>query len=63
MRYIKCPCGLSDGNDDKIISQTIEDMSYNGSEIVVREVRRCDICNKKYEVLMHYRLSYEEIKG
>jgi hypothetical protein len=63
MRHIKCPCGLSDGNDDKIVSHTIEAVSYNGDEVVVLEMRQCDICNKEYEVFMHYRLSYEEMKG
>lgn len=63
MRYIKCPCGLSDGNDDKIISHAIEAISYNGNEAIVHEVRQCDICNREYEVFMHYRLSYEEMKG
>lgn len=63
MRHIKYPCGLSDGNDDKIVSHTIEAVSYNGDEVVVLEMRQCDICNKEYEAFMHYRLSYEEMKG
>ena len=61
-RYARCPCGMSDGHDDKEISVSIEDRSYNGNELVVREVRQCDICGKRYAVLMHYRFSYEEIE-
>lgn len=63
MRHIKCTCGLSDGNDDKVILCTIENISYDRKEIIVREVRQCDICNRKYAVLLHYCLSYEEMKG
>lgn len=63
MRHIKCTCGLSDGNDDKVIFCTIENISYDRKEIIVREVRQCDICNRKYAVLLHYCLSYEEMKG
>ncbi len=29
MRHIKCTCGLSDGNDDKVIFCTIENISYD----------------------------------
>lgn len=63
MRHIKCTCGLSDGNDDIVIFCTIENISYDRKEIIVREVRQCDICNRKYAVLLHYCLSYEEMKG
>ncbi len=62
MRHIKCPCGLSDSNDDKVISCTIENISYDRNEIVAREIRQCDICNRKYKVFLHYRLSYEEMR-
>lgn len=43
--------------------QKIENISYDRKEIIVREVRQCDICNRKYAVLLHYCLSYEEMKG
>ena len=38
------------------------DISYDRNEIVAREIRQCDICNRKYEVFLHYRLSYEEMR-
>lgn len=60
-RYMQCPnCGLSDGNDDKILSSRVIDKSYNGEEITILEERQCDICQKQYRVKMHYTLEYEE---
>ena len=47
-RYVKCPCGHSDGGDDIIDSYSVLDRSYNGSELVIRESRKCDICHKYY---------------
>ena len=37
-RYVKCPCGHSDGGDDIIDSYSVLDRSYNGSELVIRTV-------------------------
>ena len=60
-RYMRCPnCGLSDGNDDKILSSRVIDKTYNGEEITILEERQCDICQKKYKVKMYYTLKYEE---
>ena len=60
-RYVRCPdCGLSDGNDDKILSSRVIDKSYNGEEITILEERQCDICQKQYKVKMHYTLKYED---
>lgn len=61
-RYAKCSCGQSDGNDDIIDSYSVLERSYNGSEMVVRETRRCDICHKYYHVIMHYKLDHEEVE-
>lgn len=61
-RYAKCSCGQSDGNDDIIDSYSVLERSYNGSEMVVRETRRCDICHKYYHVIMHYKLEHEEVE-
>ena len=62
-RYIRCPnCGLSDGNDDKIMSSKVIDKSYNGRDLVILEERKCDICQKIYKVEMHYTLKYEELR-
>ena len=59
-RYVTCPnCGLSDGNDDKILSSKVIDKSYNGGELTIVEERKCDICHKVYTVEMHYTLIYE----
>lgn len=61
-RYMTCPiCGLSDGNDDKILSRRVIDMSYNGGELTILEERKCDICQRIYGVRMHYALKYEEL--
>ena len=60
-RYVKCPCGHSDGGDDIIDSYSVLDRSYNGSELVIRESRKCDICHKYYSV--HYKLQYEEVEN
>lgn len=61
-RYAKCNCGQSDGNDDIIDSYSVLERSYNGSEMVVRETRRCDICHKYYHVIMRYKLEHEEVE-
>lgn len=60
MRYIKCPCGKTDGNDDVVIKRELVFQEYNASAVVIREVRRCDSCLKEYSVLLHYNFSYEE---
>lgn len=61
-RYVTCPnCGLSDGNDDAILSSKVIDKSYNGGELVILEERKCDICQQIYKVKMHYTLKYEEL--
>ena len=59
MRYLGCPNGCANGNDDAILLQEIASMEYNASEIVIREIRKCDICLKTYQILIHYRFSYE----
>lgn len=62
-RYAKCLCGYSDGGDDVIDSYAVLERSYNGSELVIRESRKCDICHKYYSVIMHYKLEYEEVEN
>lgn len=59
MKYVTCPCGHSDGHDDKVCLREIDDGNYNASEVIIKEVRQCDICGRKYTVLMHYQFSYE----
>lgn len=61
-RYMKCPCGHSDGNDDRIDNYSVVERSYNGAEMIIRESRKCDICHKFYFVKMHYKLEYEEVE-
>lgn len=62
-RYVTCPnCGLSDGNDDTILSSKVIDKSYNGGELVMLEERKCDVCQQIYKVEMHYTLKYEELR-
>lgn len=63
MKYITCPCGHSDRHDDKICSREVDSINYNSLEIIIKEVRQCDICSKKYGVLMHYKFSYEVLSG
>lgn len=60
-RYAKCLCGHSDGGDDVTDNYSVLERSYNGSEMIIREIRRCDICHKYYSVIMHYKLEYEEV--
>lgn len=60
-RYITCPCGQSDGNDDIIVSSKIVGQTSNGGDIVIHEVRQCDICNKTYTVQMNYVLKFETL--
>lgn len=59
MRYVKCLCGLTDGHDDTIVSRELVDVTHNADEAIIKETRVCDICQKKYSVLMHYKFSYE----
>lgn len=61
MRYVKCPCGRTDGNDDPIDSVELFDMSYNADECVLVEYRRCDICGKVRRVQMHFKFAWEEM--
>lgn len=60
MRYIKCPCGHTDGHDDQVICRHIVDIDYNGENLTMEEVRVCDVCYQKYRVLIHYKFQYEE---
>lgn len=60
-RYVKCSCGKSDGND-RIDGYSIVERSYNASEMVVRETRKCNVCHEFYHVIMHYKLEYEEVE-
>lgn len=60
MYYASCPqCGLSDGNDDQIISTQLISNDYSGAEIIV--TKQCDICRKIYKVRKQYNFAYEEI--
>ena len=61
MRWIKCSCGKSDGNDDQIIRQQLKFVSYNGGECIITELRQCDICGQKRLVDLHYKFTYEEL--
>lgn len=58
--YIRCPhCGKSDGNDDIVLDKKIIYMNYSECEISIE--KQCDICGKKYEVLVEYKFSYEHL--
>lgn len=60
MSYIRCPyCNQSDGNDDKIINKRIEVLYDTECQIVV--TKKCDICQKEYDVLKVFDLRYEEL--
>lgn len=60
MRYIRCPyCNQSDGNDDKIVNKRIEVLYDTECQIVV--TKKCDICQKEYDVLKVFDLRYEEL--
>lgn len=60
MSYIRCPyCNQSDGNDDKIINKRIEVLYDTECQIVV--TKKCDICQKEYDVLKVFDLKYEEL--
>lgn len=60
MSYIKCPyCNQSDGNDDKIVNKRIEVLYDTECQIVV--TKKCDICQKEYDVLKVFDLKYEEL--
>lgn len=60
MSYIRCPyCNQSDGNDDKIVNKRIEVLYDTECQIVV--TKKCDICQKEYDVLKVFDLKYEEL--
>lgn len=60
MSYIRCPyCNQSDGNDDKIVNKRIEVLYDTECQIVV--TKKCDICQKGYDVLKVFDLRYEEL--
>lgn len=60
MSYIRCPyCNQSDGNDDKIVNKRIEILYDTECQIVV--TKKCDICQKEYDVLKVFDLRYEEL--
>lgn len=60
MSYIRCPyCNQSDGNDDKILNKRIEVLYDTECQIVV--TKKCDICQKEYDVLKVFDLRYEEL--
>lgn len=60
MSYIRCPyCNQSDGNDDKIVNKRIEVLYDTECQIVV--TKKCDICQKEYDVLKVFYLKYEEL--
>lgn len=60
MSYIRCPyCNQSDGNDDKIVNKRIEVLYVTECQIVV--TKKCDICQKEYDVLKVFDLRYEEL--
>lgn len=53
-RYVKCSCGRSDVNDDRIDGYSVVERRKNAAEMVIKELRKCNICHKFYHVLMHY---------
>lgn len=60
MSYIRCPyCNQSDGNDDNIVNKRIEVLYDTECQIVV--TKKCDICQKEYDVLKVFDLRYEEL--
>ena len=59
MRYLTCPCGRSDGNDDAVLLQELVFVEYNASQLIVKETRKCDSCSNEYVVLLHYKFAYE----
>ena len=60
MSYIRCPyCNQSDGNDDKIVNKRIDVLYDTECQIVV--TKKCDICQKEYDVLKVFDLRYEEL--
>ena len=58
----RCMCGQSDGHDDAVLSRDLECSEYDLSKVVIRETRRCDICGRKYVVLVHYERTYEKLE-
>ena len=56
----KCQCGRTDGNDDQVLRRRIKEISYNGNECIISELRKCDICGKKRWIDLHYKLNYKE---
>lgn len=60
MYYVNCPrCGLSNGNNDKIISTLLIHNDYNGAKII--ETKQCNVCGKIYKIEKQYNFAYEEI--
>lgn len=62
MRYVKCPCGRTDGNDDLVESIELIDLSYNADECILLEERKCDICGQVRRVKMHFKFGWEEME-
>ena len=62
VRYVKCPCGRSDGGDDPIESVELLDMSYNADECILVEARKCNICGQIRRVQMHFKFAWEEME-
>lgn len=58
-RYIKCPCGQSDGNDDIIIDRKIQSPFWEREDMIITETRECDICHKPYKVKRFFKFKYE----
>lgn len=60
MGYIRCPyCGKSDGNDDIVLNKKIIYADNSDCEISIE--KQCDICGKKYEVIVEYKFSHEQL--
>lgn len=55
--WIKCDCGKSDGNDDKILSKEIISLDNTSCKIMI--TKQCDICGKEYKILRTYNFEYE----
>ncbi len=59
-RYIKCPCGQSDGNSDAIVHREIQSPIWEHEDMTIIEVRECDICHKLYKVVKFFEFKYEK---
>ncbi len=55
--WVKCSCGKSDGNDDKIIKKEINNVYYDTCELII--TKQCDICGKEYKILKMYKFDWE----